>query len=62
MMTFLNSNLFLMDFTLVPVAVAASSTIIDTNAAYDARDIIRIGVSLVILVAGLCAVLFIIWG
>lgn len=51
-----------MDISFVPTAVAASSTLIDTSVNYEARDIIRIGVSLVILVAGLCAVLFIIWG
>jgi Type IV secretion system pilin len=50
-----------MDISFIP-AVQAAGSIIDTGSTYDARDIIRVGVSLVVLVAGLCAILFIIWG
>ena len=49
-----------MDISFIPDAVAAWS-IIDTNSNYTARDIIRVGVSLIVLVAWLCAILFIIW-
>ncbi len=40
-----------MDFSFVPTAIAATTSVIDPNVSYDAQDIIRIGVSLVILVA-----------
>jgi hypothetical protein len=51
-------------FALIPVALAdsASNSVLDANVSYTASDIIRVGVSLVVLVAGLCAILFIIWG
>jgi Type IV secretion system pilin len=48
-------------FAFIPVADAAGS-VLDANASYTASDIIRVGVSLVVLVAGLCAILFIVWG
>ena len=35
---------------------------LDTSSSYTASDIIRVAISLVVLVAGLCAILFIIWG
>lgn len=56
----LTFNTIFMDISFIPVAQAAGS-IIDTSSNYSARDIIRVGVSLVVLVAGLCAILFIIW-
>lgn len=40
-----------MDMTFIPTAVAATNSVIDPNVSYEAQDIIRIGVSLVILVA-----------
>jgi Type IV secretion system pilin len=51
-------------FALIPVALAdsASNSVLDANGSYTASDIIRVGISLVVLVAGLCAILFIIWG
>lgn len=48
-------------FTFIPVATAAGS-VLNSSDAYTASDIIRVGVSLVVLVAGLCAILFIVWG
>jgi uncharacterized sodium:solute symporter family permease YidK len=54
-------NNFFMDISFIP-AVQAAGSIIDTNSSYNARDIIRVGVSLIVLVAWLCAILFIIWG
>ena len=51
-----------MDFSFLPEAYASSSQIIDPSGNYGASDIIRVGVSLVVLVAGLCSILFIIWG
>ncbi len=50
-----------MDISFIP-AVQAAWSIIDANASYTARDIIRVWVSLIVLVAWLCAILFIIWG
>lgn len=49
-----------MDFSFIQSASAAS--IIDPSGSYTPADIIRTGVSLVVLVAGLCSILFIIWG
>lgn len=51
-----------MDISFVPTAMAASNTLLDPSANYQAIDIIRIAVSLIVLVAGLCAVFFVIWG
>lgn len=48
-------------FNIIPVATAAGS-VLNSSDAYTASDIIRVGVSLVVLVAGLCAILFIVWG
>ncbi|MBX9809036.1 hypothetical protein K2X92_01450 [Candidatus Gracilibacteria bacterium] len=47
--------------TIVPSAAAAGA-IIDSSGSYTPADIIRVGVSLVVLVAGLCSILFIVWG
>ena len=53
-----------MDISFAPSLVqeAYATSLVATSDAYGAQDIIRVGVSLVVLVAGLCAVLFIIWG
>lgn len=50
-----------MDFSFIPEASAAiySSSSVDN---YSASDIIRVSISLVVLVAGLCSILFIVWG
>jgi uncharacterized membrane protein len=48
-------------FAFIPVVDAAGS-VLDSNASYTASDIIRVWVSLVVLVAWLCAILFIVWG
>ena len=50
-----------MDFSFIQSASAASS-IIDASGSYTPADLIRVGVSLVVLVAGLCSILFIVWG
>lgn len=50
-----------MDFSFVQSASAAGA-IIDPSGNYSAADIIRVWVSLVVLVAGLCSILFIVWG
>ncbi len=50
-----------MDFSFIQ-SVAAAGPILDPSGSYTAADIIRVGVSLVVLVAGLCSILFIIWG
>jgi hypothetical protein len=50
-----------MDFSFIQSASAAGS-IIDPSGSYTPADIIRVGVSLVVLVAGLCSILFIVWG
>jgi Type IV secretion system pilin len=50
-----------MDFSFVP-SVAAAGSIIDASGSYSPADIIRTWVSLVVLVAGLCSILFIVWG
>jgi hypothetical protein len=42
--------------------VSAASSIMDASGSYTAADIIRVWVSLVVLVAGLCSILFIVWG
>jgi hypothetical protein len=49
-----------MDISFIP-SVQAAGSIIDPGAAYSASDIIRTGISLIVLVAGLAAILFIIW-
>lgn len=54
-----------MDISFAPSLVQdayATTSLVATSDAYGAQDIIRVGVSLVVLVAGLCAVIFIIWG
>ncbi len=43
-------------------AASAASPIMDGSGSYTPADIIRVGVSLVVLVAGLCSILFIVWG
>lgn len=42
--------------------VSAAGSIMDASGSYTAADIIRVWVSLVVLVAGLCSILFIVWG
>ncbi len=51
-----------MDFSLIPTAFAATSPIFDPSATYEPGDLITFGISLVVLIAGLFAVMFIIWG
>src|SRR5574343_219400 len=56
-------NFLPMFFDLIPAIHAASTEpIIDPSVAYAPGDIVTIGVSLIVLIAGLFAVLFIIWG
>ena len=50
-----------MDFSFVQ-SVSAAGAVIDPSGSYSAADIIRVGVSLVVLVAWLCSILFIVWG
>jgi hypothetical protein len=50
-----------MDFSFIQSASAAGP-ILDPSGSYTPADIIRVGVSLVVLVAGLCSILFIVWG
>ena len=40
----------------------AAGAVIDASGSYNPADIIRVGVSLIVLVAGLCSILFIVWG
>lgn len=49
-----------MDFSFIQSASAAGS-IIDPSWSYSAADILRVWVSLVVLVAWLCSILFIVW-
>jgi hypothetical protein len=49
-------------FDLIPTAYAASAPAIAIGEQYSLHDIIRVGISLVVLIAGLCAVVFILWG
>ena len=35
---------------------------LDTSASYGASDILRVGISLIVLVGGICSIFFIIWG
>ena len=49
-----------MDISFIPT-VSAASSVLDSNAAYTASDIIRVAISLIVLVGGLCAIIFIIW-
>ena len=49
-----------MDISFIP-AVSAASPILDSSVSYSASDIIRIAVSLIVLVWGLCAIIFVIW-
>lgn len=50
-----------MDFSFIQSASAAGA-MIDPAGNYTAADIIRVWVSIVVLVAWLCSILFIIWG
>lgn len=50
-----------MDISFIPT-VAAAGAVLDSNTAYTASDIIRVAISLIVLVGGLCAIIFIIWG
>lgn len=51
-----------MDFTFIPTASAATAPILDAAATYSTSDMIRIAISLIVLVAMVCAVFFIIYG
>lgn len=50
-----------MNFSFIPVALAATP-LLDPSVSYTSTDIIRIGIALVVLVAIVCAIVFIIWG
>lgn len=49
-----------MNFSFIPT-VAAATPLIDVSATYSTTDMIRIGVSLVILVALICSFVFVVW-
>lgn len=49
-----------MNFSFIPVASAATP-LLDPSVSYTSTDIIRIAIALVVLVAIVCAVIFIIW-
>lgn len=51
-----------MDFSFIPVASAATSAIIDPTIDYSTSDILRIAISLIVLVAIVCAIFFIVYG
>ncbi len=50
-----------MDFSFIPDIYAAWA-VLDTSASYGASDILRVGISLIVLVGGICSIFFIIWG
>lgn len=50
-----------MDFSFIPV-VSAASPILDPNTTYQTADMLRIAISLIVIVAMVCAVFFIIYG
>lgn len=52
---------FLIMFDLIPVAHSAVTETLSLNENYSLQDIIRVGISLVVLIAWLCAVVFILW-
>ena len=54
------SSFFMFDFSLIPLAHAATSAI-DPSQAYELDDIIRVGIALVVLVSGFLSVIFILW-
>lgn len=57
------SKIFLMDFAFsIPTVHAATTTLADVPSNYSAGNMITTGVAIVVLVAVLCAVLFIVWG
>ncbi len=60
LLTFLTSNHSLMDFSFAPTAHAAA-TLADVSSNYTAGNMITTGVAIVVLVAIICAVLFIVW-
>lgn len=51
-----------MDFTFVPVASAATTSILDASATYQTSDMLRIAISLIVIVAMVCAIFFIVYG
>lgn len=51
-----------MEFSFIPTAFAASAPILDPSATYKTADMIRIAISLIVLVAIVCAFFFIIYG
>lgn len=50
-----------MEFSFIPTVVAATP-ILDPNATYGTADMLRIAISLIVLVAMICAAFFIIYG
>lgn len=46
----------------IPTVYAVSTPTIAVGEQYSLHDIIRVGISLVVLIAGICAVVFILWG
>lgn len=51
-----------MDFTFVPVASAATTSILDASMKYQTSDMLRIAISLIVIVAMVCAIFFIVYG
>ena len=50
-----------MDFSFLPVA-AAATPLLDASVSYTTSDMVRITIAMIVMVAILCAIVFIIWG
>lgn len=48
--------------TAMAAQLASNGSIIDPNQAYEIKDVIRVGISLLVLVSGFLCVIFVIWG
>lgn len=51
-----------MDFSFIPAVSAATAPILDASVNYTTSDMLRIAISLIVLVAMVCAVFFIVYG
>ena len=51
-----------MDFSFTPAVSAATTPILDASVNYTTSDMLRIAISLIVLVAMVCAVFFIVYG
>ena len=51
-----------MDFSFIPAVSAATTPILDASVNYTTSDMLRIAISLIVLVAMVCAVFFIVYG